>query len=530
MTIPSKDICDACLDSYFRTYEPMFRILHEPSFRYRYQKYWEHPGIQSNGFMMQFVMVLAIGAVFLPQRLQSNLIRNFARDWAYACQWWLIGPTEREAMNIEGVQAFCLLILARQTNAVGGPSSIATDALLKLSFTIGLHLDPRTSSGLSDFQSDMRRRLWATVLELTAITSMQSTLPLLIPRDFQCRPPANIPDHDLKPDHIPDIYSSDTGSPGIDCSLQLLLLKSLPHRIQVIRQLNNVHESRSYEEALNASKTLNAHCREIHSFFHSRAETSEQLDFCSEFHQKFIDSYMRRLALFIVQPFAARAHKDSRFFEARKIRLESSLILASHTESLNLPAETLDDFSRMSMRGSGMFKVGLSQDVISAIGVEIITQINEETASADADNVTSTPQDPLAQLLKAKREPLIRTLEHIREQWQQIIALGRPSLKQYMFLTGMLARIKATEAGQEEGREMVPQAMTDRLKECITLLRESENLSPATNWTTSIETPSLASDPMGFFGFDFSGVDPSLCLDMPDWLPTNDNFAPSSLL
>ncbi len=99
---------------------------------------------------------------------------------------------------------------------------------------------------------------------------------------------------------------------------------------------------------------------------------------------------MRRLILFLHRPFCLQSRKDPRFFPARKICLQSSLITIGYTEGMNLPLGPLDNFGQMCIRGSGLFKGGLSSDGISAIGAEIITLIEEEEGSGSGGPSSST--------------------------------------------------------------------------------------------------------------------------------------------
>ncbi|KAI1505193.1 hypothetical protein F5X99DRAFT_369991 [Biscogniauxia marginata] len=519
-TIPARNICDRATECYLRTFEPIFRVLHVPSFKRDYEEYWSHQDAPKTTFLMKFIMVLAIGAVFLPDQSVFNQIRSVSREWAYAVQWWLIGPTERDAMNLDGVQIFCLLLLARQTTSLGGASSIITEALLKLCFTLGLHVDPQTFRCLSVFESELRRRLWTTALELITITSMNSTLPLSISvDDFQLYPASNIPDDDLKEDNELTTFAPHSRQGVFDCSLQLLLSKSLRLRIQLIRQLNNLSQEYFYESVLESGKALMAHCRDIAAFFQSRTSDGNEGISLSEFHMRFLDTYMRRIILFIHRPFAVRARNDPHFFLSRKVCLESSIIMASYAEKMDLSSRTLDDFSRLCIRGSGLFKGALSQDVISAISLEVITQLEEERSSSHLGSRPSETTDPLTMLSRANRVPLLRTLNHIREQWRQIMLLGRPSLKQYLFLSVILSQIRAMEMGQNP-KLLVFETFNNELKECAALLRQSglwtDKSESIDGWMDDISP--YDADTFGIFGFDLNSFDPSLTFDVSDWL------------
>ncbi|KAI0018891.1 hypothetical protein F4780DRAFT_474900 [Xylariomycetidae sp. FL0641] len=518
-TIPSRAVCDRAYRHYLRTFEPVFRILHVPSFQREYASYWSQPDGRQNAFLMKLLMILVLGSIFLSDRAEHDEIRSHAREWAYVVQWWLTGPTECEAMGLDGIQVFCLLTLARQAHSLGGTASIATDALLKLSFTVGLHLDPRNFTSISPLESELRRRLWITVLELTTITSMNSTLPLLVrPDDFQMRMPSNRADKDLEggndETHAVPIAAQATPVEGItdytalDCSLQLLLARSLRLRMQVVRLLNSGAKELSFQEALGLGDSLKAQCRNIAAFFDANVSSpavSGHND--SAFHQKFLDSYLRRIVLLLHRPFAIQARNDARFFIARKICLEASIIVAEHAHAMDLACGQVDDFCRLCMTGSGLFKASLSQDVICGLTFEIMTQLEEEEGAGPRDGkARSSPSasDPLARMAQAGREPLMRILEHMREQWRHIIKLGRPSLKQYIFLSWLLGHIKAQQAGQDPGKIMFASA-AEAIKECKDMLNDYKtSAASSAAWSWSEDTSPHNLDTMGLFGFDFS--------------------------
>ncbi|KAI0148645.1 hypothetical protein GGR57DRAFT_475064 [Xylariaceae sp. FL1272] len=521
-TVPVRSVCDQAIDGYLRTYEPMFRILHVPSFLKEYEDYWADINPVRTEFLMKLTMVIAIGAVFFSDHVLSMEIKKAAHNWVYAVQWWLVGPTERDAMSIGGVQVFCLSILARQTFAIGGTASIITESLLKLSFTIGLHLDPRFLPAMTPLESELRRRLWTTVLELTTITSFNSTLPLLVSLDHsRIRLPSNIADSQLSNDRNKIENWEKSNYKQLDCSLQLLLAKSLRLRMKLVRELNDMSCESSYQKVLDATETLKSHCREIALFFQPSQAGNQLNSMSPSFHSKFLDSYFRRLILFLHRPFSNRATKDARFFLSRKICLECSLTIASHitvdNPDLSLPSD--DDYLHCCMAGSGMFKGPLGLDVICAVSLELVTQLEEEGAS-DIAQADSRRADPLTNLSRAGREPLINYLERSRDQWKQLIALGRPSVKQYSFISCMLSHMKSMESGGDQKSAMIETIKTS-LRECTRLMQDSPAYGSISegvaDWT---DVSSFDIDPMTLFGFDSGVMDPDTATNMPDWYDT----------
>ena len=92
------------------------RILHIPSFEREYGLYWDESNSNSHVFVLKLVLVLSIGA-----SLQSNSelkLRSSVRQWIYGAQSWFSSPFEKSRLNMNGLQIFCLLLIARQVNAV----------------------------------------------------------------------------------------------------------------------------------------------------------------------------------------------------------------------------------------------------------------------------------------------------------------------------------------------------------------------------------------------------------------------------
>lgn len=560
-SIPAKDICDQAIDGYLRTYEPMFRILHVPSFMAEYEGSWSQAEPVQTEFLMKLTMVLTIGAMFLRDRSVANEIKRTARNWVYAVQWWLTGPTERDAMSLDGIQVFCLLILARQTSALGGTASIMTEALSKLSFTLGLHVDPRFHPSVTPFESEMRRRLWLTVLELTAITSLNSTLPLLLHGgDYHVPLPSNTADSKLcANEEAPETSRQQqyTQHENLDCSVQLMLAKSLRLRTQIIQELNDGSREAIYGKVIALSNTLQTHCREMAVFFHQQQqqqqpdEPRDQAPPTPNFQHKFLDTYFRRLILFLHRPFANQARRDHRYLLSRKTCLESSLVMATHTETMDLGSGLLDDFSACCISGGGMFKGALGQDIILSISLEIVTQLEEENSLNTSTPLTTSTSDPLALLAHTHRKPLLRYLEHVRTQWRHVIRLGRPSLKQYLFVSCILRHIAALESGGARETTTTPktavflETVKRALRECSALLREApayayayagvdeDGDEGAAEWRDGdgggggggggdgayLSSPD-AIDAMALFGFDFGALDSAFAMDLPVWADT----------
>lgn len=75
-------------------------------------------------------------------------------------------------------------------------------------------------------------------------------------------------------------------------------------------------------------------------------------------------------------------------------------------------------------------------------------------------------------MARAQRKPIMRTLDHLREQLLQIIKLGHPHLKRYIFLAGVISQIRAMETGQSV-QPAVVRAAQESLRICYTALQSA---------------------------------------------------------
>ncbi|KAI9934610.1 hypothetical protein AWENTII_005878 [Aspergillus wentii] len=513
-TIPPRSVCDELVNCYLRTFELIYRVIHVPSFWKEYNQFWEQPQSTSTSFLIKLVLILAIGTAFYPGRDNpiNDEYTHLAQKWIYAGQWWLTGPSEKSTFNLDGVQVLCLLLIARKVGALGPSQWLSTGSLTKMAMAVGLHRDPGNFPSLSVFQSEMRVRLWATVLELALQSSLESATPLSI-SDFDTRAPLNINDEDISPDTATAVLPRPTGTPT-ETSIPLLLHESVRLRMKAIQYITK-HHRQSYQQALQLGGELRNACRKLAAFFHStNPQHSNQDTSPNDFHRKFLDIEIRRYILALHTPFKIQARKDPQYYYSRKVCLESAMVIASYADGLNLPSNILDDFSRLTILGRGSFKGPLGLEITSILGLEIITQLEEE---APAQQPLSHPiPDPLDELAKVSRAPLIRSLKHIRAQLLQVIKLGSPSTRRYHFVAAMLSQIRAMESG-ECIKRVVYESIKQSSKECFALMQASTARGSASTPDLSVGVvPSLADPALSRFDMDFA--DCLFDLDLPSLL------------
>lgn len=185
-------------EAYFRTFECVYRILHVPTFWRQFGEYFggQFDGQLAKAFLVQLQLCMAIGSVFEDA---GGSLRRYQERWIQEGQSWLLlcPPT-----NLAGLQTMCLLHLAKEVCGFGRSGGEGTynsaGSLLRKAMCLGLNRDPDAS--MSIYQAEVRRRLWATILEMLVQSSLDTGLPPGISlTDFDTSPPGNYDDEQLTP-------------------------------------------------------------------------------------------------------------------------------------------------------------------------------------------------------------------------------------------------------------------------------------------------------------------------------------------
>ncbi|PYI02879.1 hypothetical protein BO78DRAFT_472377 [Aspergillus sclerotiicarbonarius CBS 121057] len=510
-TIPTRSVGDDLVQCYLRTFEGVYRILHLPSFMKEYQQFWDQPRTTATPFLMKLALILAIGTTFRPERGKSGTDHDtrLAQTWIYAAQWWLTGPTEKSTFNLDGLQIFCLLLFARQMGPPGPSPWLSAGSLLQIATAMGLHRDSTHFPSLSPFQTEMRARLWATVLELILQSSLESASPLAIPFS-DTKPPSNLNDADINPD-LKQFPVSKPSTSRTDTSLQLLFHQSFSLRAEAIQLIHSPNRI-PYQEAIDLATKLRTACHTITAFFQTTttptSTSPNSLPHPTPFHHKHLLTTLHRYILHIHFPFARESLTTPQYHFSRKLCLESALTIASYTPSTD-PTAPLDDFSRLILTARGPLRGPLNLDIISALALELTTQLEESPPPAPNTNRNITITiTPLATLTTTTRLPILQSLQHLQSQSAHIFqSLQTPTLKRYIIISALISQIKATESGSRNPQNAVYDTVKECLGVCQTALKEmlSSFSSSSSSSAAMVMTPA---------GSGEMGLDLDLDLDL----------------
>ncbi|RFU35389.1 hypothetical protein B7463_g930, partial [Scytalidium lignicola] len=451
--IPQRVTAERLIDLYIQNFETAFRILHIPTFRNECIQYWEKSETKppTTSFLIKLLLVLAIGTSMYDNPEYEADLHDMAQNWIHTAQFWLSGPFDKSRLSLTGIQIHCLLVLARQTTSTGSNLVwISVGSLLRMAMQTGLHLDSKHFPRISILHAEIRRRLWATILELSLQSSVDSGMqPLISISDFDTEPPLNIDDSDINE----ATKVSPTSKPltkFTQTSLQIILLNSFAGRLEATKISNDFHSEPRYDNVLCLSTQISKSCREMSTLLqHYQIPTFGLATVFKPFHHNLLDLFHYRFLLILHRSFANEARTDPKYYFSRKMCTDAASVIMSPQADRN--------FYKLLLVGGGPFKEIVQHGAIS-LALELLNQIEEDS------------QGISLQQNKQNREPLVQLLRDMRVILEKRIQIHENNVKGHLFLSMALAQIQAMETGVPL-EPILAEAMRTSLATCYELLK-----------------------------------------------------------
>lgn len=176
--LPDRSTVDALLNTYFDTFETTFRIIHVSSFRNDYASYWDTQSAEDTDMDG---LILAIMACTICSSTHASPRYNFTGStfrmktykWIKACEAWLKRQSNKHR-SLASIQVRCLRLLAYSTANIKVKEYYQeVQAHVSFMLSAGMHIDPVVfGSRCTPFEGEMRRRLWATTMEMELQSSI----------------------------------------------------------------------------------------------------------------------------------------------------------------------------------------------------------------------------------------------------------------------------------------------------------------------------------------------------------------------
>lgn len=497
--MPPKQIADRLLQLYLQTFESVLRVLHVPTLQRDYEEYWNDPQEASEPVVLQILLILAIGTAF--DRDAPSLgpgtrptLHDQSTQWIHAAHIRVAAPFQKTQLDLRGVQTQCLLVLALLTNtdANGGDLTfITTASLVQGAMVIGLHLEP-SQLPISTLEAEVRRRLWATLLELVVQASLDSGMPPVISTEAlnSYELPSNIDDSQIS-ESTKLLPASQPTTSFTQSSIQRALLRSLPIRFKIAEALNQVRSKLPYDSARRMGDELTSALRDTSKVMDSFLPRPP-----SAFPIQLQDLLQRRFLLQLHTPFAYKASSDVSHHFSRTVCLECSLLLLSASWSGhrggrdgNSTPSASGDHTNLHLYGDGLFKNVFLVATLT-VCAELLQQLCEDSSPA---------------ALSLSRCELLRLIEDGAILTRRRSLQGETSVKAHVFLSCLLAKSRspgrlATSNDKTQTGQVLVDAAERALDGCCSLLESwlgytvaSRNSGPGMDVspTAPIEYPRL---------------------------------------
>ncbi|PTB61701.1 hypothetical protein BBK36DRAFT_1173228 [Trichoderma citrinoviride] len=391
------------LDAYLTTYESVLRILHVPGFRHDYRRFWA--GSPSNCppdldqvFLCKLVICIALGAFVCPdldaavdappdQRQDGSSLREQAKQWvAYGKQWLARKIMAGSRADTNTAQVICLLALSRHTGPINTAStgslwSPGDHDLTRVAMQMGLHRDPTTvDPDMPAREVELRRRLWATMLELSLQLSLDHGLPAPIsPESYDCAPPSEFADDDTTGAEADPGSSASLTSFFMDYGLPrtnplVILAQTQRLRLQILHVVHSPGAAKSFED----THRLSAELRAVYCAGIQRLLTLQKKP--TVFQLKLLDAFTLPFVLAPHAKFAASSTANPAYYFSRRVRMEVSMLLLAS----QLPGSTAAPPPT-----SGLDEAIPTADSMTAMAANSTSSTGASAASAASDALTA---------------------------------------------------------------------------------------------------------------------------------------------
>jgi hypothetical protein len=298
--LPDRPTVDTIVNKYFETFETTFRIIHVPCFRADYETYWNTENFEDCEMDAVLLAILACTICLSTHTSPrynhiGSTFHSKAYIWVKACEAWLKRQSNKRR-SLASIQVRCLRLLALATASIKAKEYYQeVQAHVSFMRSAGMHIDPRVfGNRCSPFEGEMRRRLWATTMELELQASIDKgesyvryskflpsaevvgTCSMHSSLSYDCASPRNIDDVELHP-NLETLPSSHSVITYTDTSFLFLSMQTLELRIEMCQRVNDLKQSPDKYDALEYEETIRCHVSKFPGWTDPRSNQARAL-------------------------------------------------------------------------------------------------------------------------------------------------------------------------------------------------------------------------------------------------------------
>lgn len=407
---PPKNTADILVSRFFNTYDPGIHIIHGPTFQKEYDRHWLNPD-ETPIIWIGLVYSMMCIALQSYTRAGDEPPEYHNKSWTMSREYGdltaqclimaditqpITGMLETLILHIHGEYA-------RSRDAEVG-ILISTGIIVRLAMRMGLHRDPGPYHGISVFQGEMRRRVWAVVRSIDLLFSAQAGLPPIVrPRDTNTEIPRNVYDDEL----FEDMKALPQSRPESEATPTLFLINRtrLIYKLGEAVELTDTLTCASYEEIMK----LDTEARELHDrispHLKMRSMDESARDPSTLIMQRFtLDLLFLKIVCVLHRKLLAYGRVQSRFFYSRTAVIDASMTLLQHQATLHRECQPGGRLRNVKWFISSLTTVDFllaAMIVLSDLYHTIRAELQGRTLPADAYVRSSDRRDEMLEAIEA---------------------------------------------------------------------------------------------------------------------------------
>ncbi|KAF3938581.1 hypothetical protein ABW19_dt0210150 [Dactylella cylindrospora] len=337
--LPSQPVTDKLVEHWFDAFDRSYHILHGPTFRKEYAKFWQDP--TSPEIEVTWIgLLMAIMATTMSDLLNLGRLDNdpdfMSTDsdhYKLPIEHCIIIGLNANKPSLYTVQA--MIIYLGWARAKTNPEQLwlYLGLILRVAQTMGLHRDSKKFEvDIPPYHVEMRRRLWNVLSCMDLLESIRIGLPSIVRAgESDAMLPSNIHDYEFDEDSkvLPPSRPLTEHTP-----MSYMIAKSKLANVfgKATQMINMIHPAPHYEDILR----LDAEARRVYSsmpdFLKFRPIDETRGDHPALIMQRYGLNILHQKSLLIIHRpyFTLRLKNNARYAPSRRACLESAMTLLNH--------------------------------------------------------------------------------------------------------------------------------------------------------------------------------------------------------
>ncbi|KAL1966397.1 hypothetical protein VTN77DRAFT_4539 [Rasamsonia byssochlamydoides] len=479
--IPPRPVADRLIARFLNSGDPSLVIIHFPTFQREYAQFWLDPQSVSVSWLalLYACMAMAAGVYYrsgdpLPSPL-GNSLETMVLFRRRCCHCLIhANYTKPGRYKVEALMMYAAAEYSKKGNAPVSVS-IILGITIQLAMRMGYHRDSKHYNNISAMEGEMRRRVWAGICQLDALTAFQVGIPKQT-QSWQCDTelPRNLLDEDFD-ENTAELPPSrpDTERTPVAYTISKARIMSVFGRIS---DLAYSRKPPSYDEVLELDRRLEEAHESITLAFRMRPINQSITDAPDLIMQRYtLDVLYQKARIVLHRKYLTEVRSDLRHTYSRWACVNAAKEILRHQADLfheSQPGGRLD-------RDRWFFTSLQNHDFLLAAMI-ICLELSQNRPS---QTQTRQPGYGFTVVLEG-RDDLLRALETSRDIWKVNLRHSVEARNAFNVLTIML---KKAQRGEFDAPETDSSSFIGKSYDDVAM-GESASTSGMANGTKESET------------------------------------------